>query len=190
MVIVPMVKMTLQLRWRNPRPQKEIEQPEELGFVNPFDVRDMDEFMREYHIQIPLRHRDKWRLLFPNAGQLIGFPHFGNVLILATDGLLAYYHVDFSGQLFLGHLKAFIGPIAKEWVDEDDWDWVNNKRKVNVFKRADGSYAIIPKDSFWDRYWSKHERIQLHQDDAEGEVKISYRKAPEKSKRQLLLESL
>ena len=146
--------------------------------------------MDAYGITISLRHIDKWRMCYPNVGELDGFPHFGRVLIVATDGILAFYHVDESGQLFLGHLKAFNGPIAKQYVDEDDWDWEKRKRKVNVFRRADGSYVIVPKDKFWDAYWSKHERVSMHHLDDEDGVRVIRPKAKVKSRRQQLLESL
>ena len=129
-------------------------------------------------------------MTFPNVGQLDGFPQFGNVMIVATDGLLAYYHVDMSGILFLGHLKAFNGPIAKEYVDEDDWDFERRCRKVHIFKRTDGTIVVIPKDVFWDNYWSKHERIPLNQLDDNGEVRVRQAPKQAKSKRKLLLESI
>ena len=136
-----------------------------LDEVNPYEIYTIEQLMERYGITINIKQRDNWRILFPNVGELIGFPNFGNVMIMATNGILAYYHVDHSGQLFLGHLRAFTGPIAKEYVDEDDWDFEKRRHKVNVYKRADGTYAIIPKDSFWDAYWEKHERMthELHQ---------------------------
>ncbi len=78
---------------------------------------------------------------------------------MATDGLEAYYHVDESGFLWKGHLKAFTGPVAKVYVWEQDWDYEKKKRKVRVFRRFDGSYAIIPQDSFWEQYWEKHPKM-------------------------------
>lgn len=156
--------------------------------TNPFVVGlRVERFMESYNIQITLKKIDKWRVLYPNVGQLDGFPHFGNVFIIATDGILAYYHVDCSGQLFLGHLKAFNGPIAKEFVNEADWDYERRCRKVNVFKREDGSIVVIPQDVFWDAYWSKHPRMtkeehsifaevghSIHADQVDEELKKLY----------------
>jgi hypothetical protein len=116
------------------------------------------ELIADANLQISSRDRDKWRLTFPNVGELQGFPQFGKVLIMATDGLLAYYEVGFP-SLWLGHLSAFTGPIAKEYVWEDDWDYVRRCHKVRVFKKRDGTYAIIPQDSFMDEYWEQHPRL-------------------------------
>lgn len=117
------------------------------------------DLMLDYDLLIPPARLSKWRLLFPNVGELSGFPHFGNVMICATDGLEAFYHVDDSGFLFKGHLKAFTGPVAKVYIWEDDWNYVAQKRKVDVRKRADGSVVVIPRDSFWQGYWEQHPRM-------------------------------
>jgi hypothetical protein len=117
------------------------------------------DLMLDYDLLIPAARLPKWRLLFPNVGELSGFPHFGNVMIAATDGLEAFYHVDGSGFLWKGHLKMFTGPVAKVYVWEEDWDYVARKRKVDVRKRADGSVVVIPRDSFWQGYWEKHSRM-------------------------------
>lgn len=117
------------------------------------------DLMLDYDILIPSARLPKWRLLFPNVGELSGFPHFGNVMICATDGLEAFYHVDDSGFLWKGHLKMFTGPVAKVYIWEDDWDYVGRKRKVDVRKRADGSVVVIPRDSFWQGYWEQHSRM-------------------------------
>jgi hypothetical protein len=123
------------------------------------------DLMLDYDLLIPPARLAKWRLLFPNVGELSGFPHFGNVMIAATDGLEAFYHVDDSGFLWKGHLKAFSGPVAKVYVWEEDWDYVNHKRKVDVRKRADGSIVVIPRDSFWQEYWEKHPRTEQWEKD-------------------------
>lgn len=115
--------------------------------------------MADFNVQVPPASFPKWRLLFPNVGTLDGFPHLGNVMICATDGLEALYHIDESGTLWRGHLKAFRGPIAKVYVFEEDWDYERNKRKVRVFRRRDGSFAIIPQDSFMESYWDAHPRM-------------------------------
>lgn len=115
--------------------------------------------MLDYDLLIPAARLPKWRLLFPNVGELSGFPHFGNVMICATDGLEAFYHVDDSGFLWKGHLKMFTGPVAKVYIWEDDWDYIGRKRKVDVRKRADGSVVVIPRDSFWQGYWEQHSRM-------------------------------
>lgn len=115
--------------------------------------------MADFNVQVPAASFPKWRLLFPNVGTLDGFPHLGAVMICATDGLEALYHIDESGTLWRGHLLMFRGPISKVYVFEEDWDYERNKRKVNVFRRHDGSFAIIPQDSFMESYWSQHARM-------------------------------
>lgn len=117
------------------------------------------DLMLDYDLLILAARLPKWRLLFPNVGELSGFPNFGNVMICATDGLEAFYHVDDSGFLWKGHLKMFTGPVAKVYVWEEDWDYVARKRKVDVRKRADGSVVVIPRDSFWQGYWEQHSRM-------------------------------
>lgn len=121
--------------------------------------RSFHDLMLDYDLLVQPARLSKWRLLFPNVGELEGFPNFGSVMICATDGLEAFYHVDDSGFLWKGHLKMFTGPVAKVYVWEDDWDYVNHKRKVDVRKRADGSVVVIPKDSFWQGYWETHSRM-------------------------------
>lgn len=99
------------------------------------------DLMREYNWTIPARQRDNWRALYPNVGWHQGY----RCSILATDGLLAAF--NYSGTLVIGHLKNFVGPVAKVEIDERDWDWDRNVRKVSVFKRRDGTVAIIPQDT-------------------------------------------
>jgi hypothetical protein len=123
-------------------------------------MRSLDILIATYRLTIPQKTRDNWRWTFPNTGYLKGFEDvFTCCFIHATDGLLAYFRVDDSGSLFLGHLSNFIGPVAKEYVWEDDWNWEKNTRAVNVFKRADGSIVVIPKDTTMDRYWGKCSRL-------------------------------
>lgn len=121
--------------------------------------RSFHDLMLDYDLLIQPAGLAKWRLLFPNVGTLDGFPNFGNVMICATDGLEAFYHVDDSGFLWKGHLKAFSGPVAKVYIWEEDWDYVKHKRKVDVRKRADGSIVIIPRNSFMQEYWERHPRM-------------------------------
>lgn len=121
--------------------------------------RSFHDLMLDYDLLIQPAKLSKWRLLFPNVGTLDGFPHFGNVMICATDGLEAFYHIDDSGFLWKGHLKMFSGPVAKVYVWEEDWDYVNHKRKVDVRKRADGTMVVIPRDSFMQDYWERHPRM-------------------------------
>lgn len=121
--------------------------------------RSFHDLMLDYDLLIQPTGLSKWRLLFPNVGTLDGFPHFGNVMICATDGLEAFYHVDDSGFLWKGHLKAFSGPVAKVYVWEEDWDFEKHKRKVDVRKRADGSIVVIPRNSFMQEYWERHSRM-------------------------------
>lgn len=121
--------------------------------------RSFHDLMIDYDLLIQPAKLAKWRLLFPNAGELDGFPHFGLVQICATDGLEAFYHIGTDDYLWKGHLKAFNGPVAKTYVWEEDWDYENRKRKVNVFRRGDGSLVIIPRDSFMDAYWEKHTKL-------------------------------
>lgn len=97
----------------------------------------------------------KWRVVYPNAGDLEGFEHLGQVLILCTDGTEAYFHVG-RDTIFHGHLKAFNGPVAKVYVWACDWDFVNHKRKVSVFKRADGTVTVIPRDKDMEEYREMH----------------------------------
>jgi hypothetical protein len=127
--------------------------------------RSFHDLMLDYDLLIRPASLPKWRLLFPNVGELSGFPHFGNVMITATDGLEAFYHVDDSGFLWKGHLKMFTGPVAKTYVWEEDWDYVGRKHKVDVRKRADGSVVVIPRDSFWQGYWKKHPRTEQWEKD-------------------------
>lgn len=115
--------------------------------------------MADWNIQVPPVRLPKWRLTFPNVGVLDGFPNFGNVMICATDGIEAFYHIDESGTLWKGHLAAFNGPVAKVYVFEEDWDYDRRKRRVNVFRRKDGTFAIIPQDTFMDSYWEIHPRL-------------------------------
>lgn len=121
--------------------------------------RSFHELMLDYDLLIQPAKLPKWRLLFPNVGELSGFPHFGNVMIAATDGIEAYYHVDESGFLWKGHLKMFTGPVAKVYIWEEDWDFARRCRKVDVRKRADGSIVVIPRDFFWQGYWEQHPRM-------------------------------
>jgi hypothetical protein len=123
-----------------------------------------------YSLTIPNKQRDNWRWTFPNTGELIGFERFGFAMIHATNGILAYYRVDDSGSLWLGHLACFTGPIAKEYVFEEDWDYENHKRRVSVFKRKDGSIVIIPKDWLMDWYWSKCDRMSQEEHKVWAEV--------------------
>lgn len=117
------------------------------------------ELMADFNVQVPPASFPKWRLLFPNVGTLDGFPNLGSVMICATDGLEALYHIDESGTLWRGHLLMFRGPVSKVYVFEEDWDYEKNKRKVRVFRRHDGSFAIIPQDTFMESYWSVHPRM-------------------------------
>jgi hypothetical protein len=126
--------------------------------TNPFTLRSFDDLCEQQCLIFRPERKSKWRLLYPNRGELDGFPHFHHVLIIATDGVEALYHVG-PDELFRGHLHAFNGPVAKEYVDDEDWDFAGRKRRVKVFRRADKTYAIIPQDSFWDSYWAKHSRM-------------------------------
>lgn len=113
----------------------------------------------ELHCDLGLTIRaprqSKWRVLYPNAGMLRGFEHLGTVQILCTDGTEAYFHVG-RKTIFHGHLRAFTGPVAKSYVWDCDWDFVRCKRKVSVFKRRDGSYAVIPHDKDMEEYKEMH----------------------------------
>lgn len=123
--------------------------------------RDFLDLASDYNLIVPQKQYDNWRLLYPNLGEIDGFDHFGLglVAICATNGIEAYFKVDESGTLWRGHLRSFNGPIAKEYVWPEDWDYEKRKRKVKVFRRADGTFAIIPQDSFNEQYWSKHQRM-------------------------------
>jgi hypothetical protein len=183
-----------------------------MSYISPYDMVSLECLIEQYNLTIPNRQRDNWRWTFPNVGYIRGFEHFGNVFIHATNGILAYYRIDESGSLWLGHVSSFVGPIAKEYVYEEDWDWIRNTRKVNVFKRADGSIVVIPKDVFWDHYWNKHQRMSKEEHaiycevghsitiaDVDGNIaklqvktfsgdkRVGYK---EKSKRQKLLDTL
>jgi hypothetical protein len=140
--------------------------------------RSMNELMGAWNVQISNKSLDEWRLTFPNVGQLDGFPHLGNVLLVATNGLLALFDIDDPNALFLGHLKAFNGPMAKVFVSEEDWDYQRRRRVVKVFRRHDGTYAIIPQDTFADEYWSLHTKMsaeerQLWESIGQGIVPVS-----------------
>lgn len=115
--------------------------------------------MEQFNVQVSSSDLPKWRWVYPNWGQLTGFPQLGNVVIRATNGLEALFEIDESGTLWRGHLSAFNGPVAKVYVAEEDWDYEKKRRKVNVFRRADGSIVVIPQDSFMDDYWKVHVRL-------------------------------
>lgn len=59
-------------------------------------------------------------------------------------------------SFLLGHLRNFEGPVAKEHVFDVDWDWERNTRRVNVFKRKNGTFVILPCDSEARSYWEEH----------------------------------
>ena len=118
--------------------------------------------MEQFKIKVRPDRLSKWRLLYPNAGELRGLEHLGTVLILATDGCEAFFHVN-DTYILHGHLANFNGPISRVYVFPEDWDFTRHRRRVNVFARGDGTYAVIPKDTFWDEYWSMHIRMTEHE---------------------------
>ena len=124
----------------------------------------LTDLLRNVEIPLPPARLAKWRWVFPNTGTLRGLEHLGTVAILCTDGCEAYFHVG-GDQVLHGHLKNFIGPVTKEYVWEQDWDWEKNRRKVSVFRRHDGTYAIIPRDKEKEEYWSKHSKYTQDEKD-------------------------
>lgn len=105
--------------------------------------------LADWRVSIAAGDWKKWHLVHPARGYLQGI---GDVVVLATDGLLALFW-DGGDTLIDGHIQWFIGPVSRHYIDELDWDFVNNKRKVNVFRRKDGSMCILPTDWVMDDYW-------------------------------------
>lgn len=122
-------------------------------------LRTILELQADYGWQIPRATRDAWRPLWPNLGELRGLDELGRVRIVATDGCLAAFLTNSGASLLVGHLANFIGPVAKEEVHEEDWNFDRNTRVVKVFRRKDGSCAIIPQDTFLVSYFEQHPRL-------------------------------
>lgn len=116
----------------------------------------IEDLMSHYRFTLPQRERDAWRLTWPSWGELRSFPEAGRVAIVATNGILALFYHNPHELLSLRHVADFVGPVGNHYVDERDWDWQRNRRKIRFFRRKESKPPIImPVDSELDEYWSK-----------------------------------
>lgn len=120
----------------------------------------------------------KWHLVHPARGYLQGI---GNVVILATDGLLALFY-DGSNTLLDGHKEWFFGPVSRHYIDEEDWDFDENKQRVNVFRRNDGTFAILPTDWVMKDYWETRKKYGFDKMGALEPKKVREKKPPTETK--------
>ena len=115
--------------------------------------------MEDFSVVLPLQEIDNWRSLYPNGGYIRGLEHLHVQNILATNGCLALFHTPGRRNAWFGHLSNFLGPVAKEFVPDEDWDWKRNTRQVKVFRRKDGTCAIIPQDTLREEYFEGKTRM-------------------------------
>ena len=55
--------------------------------------------------------RSDWRATRRERGQIVGLPHVGNLTILATNGVLAWYLRECDGRAILAHVTHFDGDV-------------------------------------------------------------------------------
>lgn len=125
--------------------------------------------IEQHKLYISQRDIDRWRPTVPTSGTIDGFYDLGEMVCIATDGLQAYFLLP-SGQPFIGHVQMF------------HWDvpvvsmvpYVDESGQVRFFKsvKDQGAPAALH------RRTPKPKKIK------------SVKKAPKKTKRQQLLESL
>lgn len=75
----------------------------------------ISQLIEKYKLQIQPDRLSKWRALSKASGNLSSFPQM--VWILCTDGTVAWF-VTWSGEIILGELDNFTGPVA--YWEEDD----------------------------------------------------------------------
>lgn len=119
---------------------------------------------------IPRRDMDRWRPTVPTSGTIDGFFDLGDMLCIATDGLQAYFILP-DGRPWLGHVQMFhwTEPVVSmvPYIDEH-----GQQRFFKSVKDQGAPAALYRKTP-------KPKKLAA-----------KVKKAPKKTKRQLLLDSL
>lgn len=123
--------------------------------------------IEQYKLYIPQRDLDRWRPTVPTLGTIDGFYDLGDMTCVATDGLQAYF-VMADGRPWLGHVQMF------HWAEPV-------VSMVPYYKDGETKFFKSVKD--------QGAPAALHRKNPKPRP-ARVKKAPKKSKRQMLLESL
>lgn len=66
--------------------------------------------MMSFSLVLP-RHGQGWRACMRTRGNLPGLEHVGELEILCTDGIVAFYTITATSGLFYGHTAGFTGEV-------------------------------------------------------------------------------
>lgn len=111
-----------------------------------------------------VRWTDEWRL---TAQNLVVHGMFGPSVTLATNGVLVV--ID-NGDIapHVTHVGNLRGPVLRTPCAIVDWDWDRNARRVNVYRRRDGTVAVVPTDEWRDGIGHRVSREELELEAALG----------------------